>query len=152
MRQSAEFALITLKFTTMHTFAGRITKDATSHSFDNGITVVNFTIVENYSYKNREGKIIQKPYYIECEHWNGINLLPYLTQGTVVAVWGSLGTRGYIANAGKPDEEIRSVQTCRIEGLRFLSSTNGGKKSSSGDLTPTGAPEGGLGEGGDLPF
>jgi single-stranded DNA-binding protein len=136
----------------MHNFAGRITKDATSHTFDNGTTVVNFTIVENYSYRNGEGKVIQKPYYVECEHWNAVNLHPYLTQGTVVAVWGDLGTRGYKINAGKPAEKNGSVQTCRVQGLRFLSSTNGGKKASSSEETPGATPEGGLGEGGDLPF
>ncbi|WP_333887355.1 single-stranded DNA-binding protein [Sphingobacterium siyangense] len=85
----------------------RITKDAHVKTFDNGRSVVNFNVVKNRYYKNKEGKRVEQPEFIQCSFWRTVNVAPYLTKGQIVELFGEPSADCYIGNDGNPVPVMR---------------------------------------------
>ncbi len=85
----------------------RITKDAQVKTFDSGRSVVNFNVVKNRYYRNKEGKRIEQPEFIQCSFWRTVNVAPYLTKGQIVELFGEPSADCYIGKDGNPVPVMR---------------------------------------------
>ena len=77
----------------MHQLTARITADAKVKTFESGRSVVNFNVVKNRSYKNKDGKRITEADFYECSYWVTTKIAPYLTKGQLVELLGEPRTR-----------------------------------------------------------
>jgi len=84
----------------MQQLTARITADAKIKTFDSGRSVVNFNVVKNRSYKNKDGKRITESDFYECSYWVTTKVAPYLTKGQLVELLGEPKTRVYTDKNG----------------------------------------------------
>ncbi|MDR3715837.1 MAG: single-stranded DNA-binding protein [Puia sp.] len=137
----------------MHTFTGRITRNANLHEFDGGKSIVSFTIVENNSYVNKDKKLVEKPYFVQCEIWNRKNLVRHLKKGMLLQVEGELGVRAFIKDKDTHHAKAVGVQQLTVRELKFLDSKNKTQGSSEQPAAATTTPPAVTGtDADDLPF
>lgn len=86
----------------MEHITGRVTKDAQVKTFDSGRSVVNFNVVKNRYYKNKEGKRIEQAEFIQCSFWRSSNIAPFITKGQVIELLGESTADVYIDREGRP--------------------------------------------------
>lgn len=84
----------------MQQLTARITADAKVKTFESGRSVVNFNVVKNRSYKNKDGKRITEVDFYECSYWVTTKIAPYLTKGQLVELLGEPRTRVYTDKNG----------------------------------------------------
>lgn len=76
-------------------FIGRLTKDAVTKTVKNDKTVVEFTAVENDSYKPKGGERVDIPTFFKCSYWLNEKIGEHLTKGTDVKLTGRVGMSLY---------------------------------------------------------
>ena len=75
---------------------GHLGKDAESKQFDNGKTVINFSVAHSEKFKDKSGNQQSKTTWVECAYWTErTGILPYLKKGTMVYVEGQPEARGF---------------------------------------------------------
>ncbi len=80
---------------------GRIIKDAEVRSVKNDKQVVSFTVVENNSYKPKNGERVDVPTFFNCSYWISDKIAEHLTKGSVVQLAGRVGVNVYNNMEGK---------------------------------------------------
>jgi len=130
-----------LNFKVMAQVIGRLTKDAEIKTTESGKQLVEFSIVENYRYKNKKGEKIDDATFYNCTLWQRIKLAPYLKKGTVISIEGKPAAHAYTNGEGKAKGSLKFT----VRKVDFLpsSSTNTTKKAEA---------ETDAGTGDDLPF
>lgn len=102
---------------------GYLGKDAESKQFDNGKTVINFSVAHSEKYKDKSGNQQSKTTWVECAYWTErTGLLPYLKKGTMVYVEGQPEARGF----QKADGSTTASLVVRVMNIQLL---GGGKQS-----------------------
>ncbi|RKE47150.1 single-stranded DNA-binding protein [Sphingobacterium detergens] len=91
----------------MQHLTARVTQDARVKTFENGRSVVNFKVVKNRYYKNKEGKRIEQAEFFQCSYWRTAKIAPYITKGQVVELLGEPSADCYIGIDGKPVPVMR---------------------------------------------
>ena len=126
---------------------GNLTADAIVKPV-NDQHVVEFTVAENYEYKNKKGEKIKKTCYFNCFYWNHENLAPYLKKGVGVIITGFMEPQGYL----NKQHEIKAQIKLTVTGLDWPPSSPNKetttKKKGKGATTEESITE----SVGDLPF
>jgi single-strand DNA-binding protein len=97
----------------MQHLTARITADAKIKTFDSGRSVVNFNVVKNRTYKNRDGQRVTESEFYECSYWLTTKVAPYLTKGQMVELIGEPKARAYNNKDGEP-VGVLQFRTARI--------------------------------------
>ncbi|WP_207515976.1 single-stranded DNA-binding protein [Longitalea luteola] len=96
---------------------GTVTKDAKVITTQNGKQFAAFDLVENMSYKDKDGKRVQKSFYYNCIYWiQPEKIAPYITKGTILSVQCNVVARAYTDSAGN----AKASSTATIETIKFL--------------------------------
>lgn len=74
---------------------GRITKDAVVRNIKDDKKVVSFTVVENNSYKPKNGERVDVPTFYTCSYWVTDKVAQFLIKGSVVQLTGRIGMNVY---------------------------------------------------------
>jgi len=132
----------------MQHLTARLTADATVKTFDSGRSVVNFNVIQNYSYTNKSGERITDTDFYECSYWLTAKVAPYLTKGRLVELIGRVGTRAYEGRDGKP------VAVLQLKASQIVFHTAQKKKEEDEPVKEKAAPRGrkAKAENDDLPF
>ena len=98
-------------------FVGRLTRDPEVR-FVNGTAVVNLGLAMNEKFKNKEGALIEKAAFAECEAWgSGAEVIGNsFRKGDRMLVEAKLQTQSWKAEDGSN----RSKNIFRIESFRFV--------------------------------
>lgn len=80
---------------------GRLTRDAEVRTTSQDKQVVNFSVVINDSYRNKQGERIEQTTYFDCSYWITPNVAKLLTKGTLVELSGRVSTRAWTGNDGE---------------------------------------------------
>lgn len=84
------------------TLLGRLGKDAEVKSFDNGNSVINFSLATSEIYKDKEGnKQEQTEWHNVAYFVKNYSIAEYLKKGSLVYVDGQIKTRSYESNGEK---------------------------------------------------
>lgn len=95
----------------MATLIGNIFKEAKICESEGGQFIA-FTLVEQDSYKTKEGKRKYLKTYFNCVMWNANKLASYLTKDIPVKITGNITAKSYKDGAGKAKASISlSVKT-----------------------------------------
>jgi single-strand DNA-binding protein len=95
---------------------GFLGRDAEVRSFENGRTLISFSLATNDNYKNNRGE------WVDNTTWHNVTLwrnkkdeeFDFLTKGALVSVMGKLNTRKYTDKEGK-DRYITEVVAQKVE-------------------------------------
>lgn len=123
---------------------GRLTKDAVSKTTESGKQLVEFSLVEVYSYKNKDGERVELKTFFNCVIWNNEKIAPYLTKGKPMMLWGVVEANAYESNEGKPKANLRMT----VKDYEFLPSTSNKKNQQAAEKVETVTEEAAE----DLPF
>lgn len=63
----------------------RLTKDAVVKNVKDDRQVVEFTVVENYSFKGKDGEWKEIPTFLKCSYWLSPKVAQHLTKGSDVS-------------------------------------------------------------------
>lgn len=118
---------------------GRIAQDARVKTTESGKELIEFTVVENFRYKDKAGAKKDDPTFYNCVKWNSTTLAPYLKKGVAVSIEGQIGAEAY--KSKKEKGALKASLKFTVRRLEFLPST---KK----EAQPATADEGAD----DLPF
>ena len=80
---------------------GRLTRDAEVRTTSQDKQVVNFSVVINDSYRNKQGERIEQTTYFDCSYWISPNVAKLLTKGTLVELSGRVSTRAWVSKDGE---------------------------------------------------
>ena len=72
---------------------GRLTRDAEVYTTPQDKKVVNFSVVINDSYRNKQGERIEQTSYFDCSYWISPNVAIILIKGALVELEGRVSTR-----------------------------------------------------------
>lgn len=101
----------------MQHLTARVTQDARVKTFENGRSVVNFNVVKNRYYKNKEGKRIEQAEFFQCSYWRTTKIAPYITKGQIIELFGESSADVYMGNDGKP----KPVNRLKVDQVIFHS-------------------------------
>ena len=126
---------------------GRLTKDAEVRTTAKDKQVVVFSLVENDTYKNKQGELIVQTTFFECSYWLGTNVSKILTKGTLVELWGRVEPKMWTDREGNVRQGL-NFHTSRIK------YHGGGRKAETAQATAPSQNNGFAGEQAedDLPF
>jgi single-strand DNA-binding protein len=115
---------------------GRIGQDAVIKHFDNNDrSVVNFSVADTETWKDKQGQKQEKTTWIDCSYWvkkeTAEKIAQYIRKGDMIMVIGKSNPRAYADKEGKP-AVIDAVNVDRIEFLGG-SKKDGGNASGQGD-------------------
>ncbi len=100
---------------------GRLTRDAEIRTTSQEKQVVNFSVVINDGYRNKQGERIEQTTYFDCSYWISTNVAKILTKGTMVELTGRVSARAWTTNNGELKASLNfNVSTIKSHG--------GGKK------------------------
>ncbi|MDR1782145.1 MAG: single-stranded DNA-binding protein [Bacilli bacterium] len=99
---------------------GRLTKDPELKKSNNNLSILNFTVAINRTYKNKEGQIVAD--FINCVAFSrqAENMATYTSKGSLVSVEGRIQTRNYEDATGKRVYVTEVV----AENIQFLARSN----------------------------
>ncbi|MDR2272031.1 MAG: single-stranded DNA-binding protein [Sphingobacterium sp.] len=103
----------------MQHLTGRVTKDAQVKTFESGRSVVNFNVVQNRYYKNKEGKRIEQAEYFQCSFWRTAKVAPYITKGQIIELFGETSADVFTDREGKQ----RPVMRLKVDQIVFHSAS-----------------------------
>jgi single-strand DNA-binding protein len=109
---------------------GRLTKDAVSKTTASGKTLVEFSVVEVDSYKQKNGERKEKTTFYTCTKWNTDKLSQNLTKGKAVLIEGTIEANAYTGKDGAPKASLK----CTVKSLKFLPPST--KKAVQNDTPP----------------
>lgn len=122
---------------------GRITADAIIKNLTNGRQLVSFDLAVNDYYKTRSGEKKDVATYFDCAYWISTKVAPYLTKGSIIAVYGRMTVYAYKDSEGKPQaalnfhvNHIRFIAQAPKAGRPAAASTTG-TPASTAAVTPT---------------
>ncbi len=81
---------------------GRLTRDAVVKTLDDHRKVVNFSVVVNDSYRNKQGERIEQTAYFNCSYWISSKVANFLVKGTLVELIGRVSARAWLDADGEP--------------------------------------------------
>ena len=124
------------------TLLGRVGKDPETKQLPNDITVANFSIATNETWKDKDGNKQEKAEWHNCQAWRGLATVigKYVKKGDLIYVEGKLQTRKY-----DKDGVTHYATDIVVSEMKML----GGKK---GDGSSEGGGPSGPDDGSDLPF
>lgn len=120
---------------------GRIIKDAEVRNVKNEKKVVSFTVVENNSYKPKNGDRVDVPTFFNCSYWISDKIAEHLTKGSVVQLAGRVGLNVYNNMEGK----ALGYLTYHVNSVKIL-------HKAKGEVTTSKKPKDSKPEKDDLPF
>lgn len=113
---------------------GRIIKNAEVRNVRNDKKVVSFTVVENNSYKPKNGERVDVPTFFNCSYWISDKIAEHLTKGSVVQLAGHVGVNVYNNMEGKAlgyltyhVNSIKILHKARVEATAALRKPKKGK-------------------------
>lgn len=110
--------------------SGNIGKDAEVKDFQNGNSVINFSVADTKKWTDKNGQKQDKTNWIECVWYlNNTSIAQYLTKGTKVLIEGEPTARAYI----NQQNEIISVNQCIVRSLEFMGSSNQNQQQNYGN-------------------
>ncbi len=80
---------------------GRLTRDAQVRTLSNEKQVVNFSIVTNDNYRNKQGERIEQTTYFDYSYWISLKVAEILTKGALVELNGRAYTSAWIGKDGE---------------------------------------------------
>ncbi len=95
---------------------GRLTKDAEVRNLKNDKKVVAFTVVENNSYKPKDGERVDIPTFYNCSYWLTEKVADHLTKGSVVQLSGRVGMNVY----KNMDGEAQGYLTYHVNSIKIV--------------------------------
>jgi single-strand DNA-binding protein len=110
-------------------FIGNVTADAEVKTFENGNTIISFSVAINKSYVDANGVKQTSVTFVNCnlpvKKGEQPKRAQYILKGTKVAVVGEPKARAYVVGV-----ETKSVLDCRVQELDLLSGprTNGNQE------------------------
>lgn len=103
-------------------FIGNLGKDAEVKNFDNGSTVISFSVAVTEKWTDKSGNSQEKTDWVSCSMWrnegSSTKIANYLTKGQKVYIEGKPSARGYQTNDGS----IAAVLDVRVEDVVLLGS------------------------------
>lgn len=103
----------------------------------NGKTVINFSVAHTDRFKDAQGNIKDKTYWVECAYWTDrTNVAKYLTKGKTVYVEGTPEADAYINREGKPAGTLRM----RVRELQLIGGNSQDTSSSTPNYNTNAAP------------
>lgn len=87
---------------------GRIVQDAIVRKTKKR-EFISFTLVENYSYKNKAGEQIKEATFYDCAYWRSTALAPYLKKGMKILVVGRIKATAYTTKQGELKASLQLV-------------------------------------------
>lgn len=110
--------------------SGNIGKDAEVKDFQNGNSVINFSVADTKKWTDKNGQKQEKTNWIECVWYlNNTSIAQYLTKGTKVLIEGEPTARAYV----NQQNEIISVNQCIVRVLEFMGSSNQNQQQNYGN-------------------
>ena len=104
----------------MEKIVGYAVANAEVKSFENGNSVINFTIAENRYYKDKAGKAQQVTRFFECAYWTkNTKVAEYIETGKTLEVEGIIGVRAYIKDENKKSRKAIGVLTLKVRELHL---------------------------------
>jgi len=101
----------------MQHLTARVTKDAQVRTFESGRSVVNFNVVKNHYYKNKEGKRIERAEFFQCSFWRTAKIAPYITKGQIIELFGESSADIY----EDKDGNTKPVMRLKVDQIIFHS-------------------------------
>lgn len=93
----------------------RLTKDAIVKNVKDDKKVVEFTVVENYSYTPKGGERVEIPTFFKCSYWLSDKIAEHLTKGSDVKLTGRVDMNVYKNMEGEAQGSlILHVNSIRI--------------------------------------
>jgi single-strand DNA-binding protein len=116
-------------------FIGHLGRDVVKKEV-NGASVFNFPVAVNERFKNAQGVLEERTTWMDCSLWERGGVAPYLVQGTMVYVEGSLKTEAYVqATTGA----LLCAMRVRVFALQLLSRRDDDKRKAT--LAEAAVPE-----------
>ena len=110
--------------------SGNIGKDAEVKDFQNGNSVINFSVADTKKWTDKNGQKQEKTNWIECVWYlNNTSIAQYLTKGTKVLIEGEPTARAYINQQG----EANVINQCIVRSLEFMGSSNQNQQQNYGN-------------------
>lgn len=112
---------------------GHLTRDPESRKVPSGISVADLGLAVNETYKDKEGKVVERPVFVDIVTWGrqAETCAAYLHKGSPVLVEGRLQLDQWETESG----ERRSRMRVRANRVQFLS--NGSKNGRVGGAEAT---------------
>lgn len=101
--------------------SGNIGQDAEVRSFENGRSVITFSVAHSEKWKDAQGVQQEKTVWIRCNMWrksDQLTIAQYLKKGVKVLVEGKPSANAYTNQAG---ELVGNIELT-VDGLEFMSS------------------------------
>ncbi|MEC5142594.1 single-stranded DNA-binding protein [Chitinophaga sp. 212800010-3] len=116
-------------------FIGHLGRDVVKKEV-NGASVFNFPVAVNERFKNAQGVLEERTTWMDCSLWERGGVAPYLVQGTMVYVEGSLKAEAYVnTNTGV----LACAMRVRVFALQLLSRRDDDKRKAT--LAEVAVPE-----------
>ena len=96
---------------------GYLGEDATIRAIGNGSDVINFSVCATKRWKNKDGDVKEKSFWVEVALWNRPNYIDHLKKGTMVYVSGEPEPRPW---ASKESGELRASQMLIADEVELL--------------------------------
>lgn len=100
---------------------GRIAQNAKVKKTEDGNELIEFSVVENFRYKDKNGNKKDYPTFYNCVIWKRTALAPYLTKGVAVSIEGQIGAQPY--KSKKEKGKLKASLKFTVRKLDFLPST-----------------------------
>lgn len=99
------------------TIVGNLGADAEVRTFDNGRSVINFSLAHTEKWTDAQGVKQEKTTWFRCAYWvNSTAISQYLSKGTRVAVYSdTIDARAYTSQQTAEPQASLEVQVRRIE-------------------------------------
>ena len=91
----------------MAVVTGRIINDAVSRTTKSGKQLLEFTLIEVYSYTSKQGEDKEIKTFYNCVIWNNVTIAPELTKGKLVSVRGYVEANAYTGRDGAAKASLR---------------------------------------------
>ena len=127
---------------------GRLTANATVKTVSDDRQVVNFTLVQNDSYKKSDGEKVSVATFFDCSYWISTKVAAKLTKGTIVSLYGRLGVNAWTSMNG----EAKATLTFHTNNIRFIGATGSAAASEAAPTAQPSAPAPSPETKDDMPF
>ncbi|PVD52185.1 single-stranded DNA-binding protein [Terrimonas sp.] len=104
---------------------GRVTADAKANTLKDGRTVVNFTVAINDSYKAKGVETpVKVTQFVNCGYWINPGIVPHLTKGTLVELYGRIGVNAWTNTEGEAKAGLTfHVNSIKLHGGKYSNPT-----------------------------
>lgn len=100
---------------------GNIGKDAEVKDFNNGNSVINFSVAHTEKWKDKQGNPQEKTTWVDCNWFiNNTAIAQYLKKGAKVLIEGEPTARAYVNGQG----EAVAILGCTVRSLEITSFVN----------------------------